>query len=136
MAYEQFPEQLRISLITALIHGCEHFAAHWMHTGRQWCVTGKQQMLRGGQDVGPLSEPQTERRTRGRVLPPDSRVEGSASHEKEDRISRPLNEPVEPLQTERRPRRAKTMARREVQSEVNVLPKGRAYPHPSGLLKL
>jgi hypothetical protein len=69
-----------------------------------------------------LPEPQTERCTRGRLLPPDSR-EGGASHEKEDRISRSLNEPVELLQTERRPRRAKTTARREVRSEVNVPPK-------------
>lgn len=68
------------------------------------------------------AEPQTERQTRGRLPPPDSRG-GGASHEKEDRISRPLDEPVEPLQTKRRPRRAKTTARREVRSEVNVPPK-------------
>ena len=69
-----------------------------------------------------LPESQTERQKRGRLLPPDCR-RGGASHEKEDRISRPSDEPVQPLQTERRSRRAKTTARREVRSEVNVAPK-------------
>jgi hypothetical protein len=55
----------------------------------------------------------------GRLLPDDSRGENGASREKEDRISRPSVEPVEPLQIERRPRRAKTTVRREVRSEVN-----------------
>jgi hypothetical protein len=78
------------------------------------------------QGHGVLPDPQPERRTRGRLPPPDSRG-GGASHEKEDRISRPSDQPVEPLQTERRPRRAKATARREMRSEVNVSPQGRMY---------
>lgn len=49
------------------------------------------------------SQPQTNQQARRRAPPPDPRVEGGASYEKEDRISRPSDEPVQPLQTERRP---------------------------------
>ncbi|KAF7506133.1 hypothetical protein GJ744_012197 [Endocarpon pusillum] len=49
------------------------------------------------------SQPQTNQQARRRAPPPDPRVEGGASYEKEDRISRPSDEPVEHLQTERRP---------------------------------
>jgi hypothetical protein len=74
-----------------------------------------------------LQEPQTGRRTRGRVLQHDSRMEGGASHEKGGGISRPSDEPAEPLQTGRRPRRTETTARREVRRQVNIPTKtGRA----------
>ena len=99
-AYEQFPEQSKI-LTTGQTPGCGHYAAHWMHIRRRSSRRGKQR--KQGHKV--LSEQQTERQARRRALPPDPRVERGASYEKEDRISRPSDEPGERLQTERRLRR-------------------------------
>jgi hypothetical protein len=71
---------------------------------------------RQGHDV---SEPQTKRQGRRRVLPPNPRVDGGTSYEKEDRTHQPSDEAAERVQTERRPRRAQTTVRREERSRDN-----------------
>jgi hypothetical protein len=50
-------------------------------------------------------------------------LEWKVAHKK-DRISRPSDEPGESVQTERRPLRAQTMARREERNRVNPLTRG------------
>jgi len=48
------------------------------------------------------SAPPTKPQARRRGPPPEPRVEGGALYEKEDRISQPSEQPVQPWQTERR----------------------------------
>lgn len=71
-----------------------------------------------------IVEPQTEKQ-QARRMRPDSRLRGGTSHEKGDGILRTPDEPAEPLQGERGPRRAQKKVRGEERNRDNLPPKAR-----------